>query len=115
MASSGPAEVGSHPQRKFLRRKVDVRVRISAEQNAPDVVHGRCTIIGEGGFGAVLTAEIPDSGYFWAEFRTPVLNEELKVRVNIRQRRGFQYGFQFVSLTREQRTQVMKIFSQGLG
>ncbi len=115
MDSPVPQLQQSHPQRRFLRRKVDVRVKIAAEQNTTDVIHGRCTIIGEGGFGAVLTAELPDSGYFWAEFRTPTLTEELKVRVNVRQKRGFQYGFQFVSLTRDQRTRVMKIFAQGLG
>lgn len=105
----------THPQRRFLRRQVDVRVRLSADQKDSEIMHGRCTTIGEGGFGAVLGGELPSSGYFWAEFRTPILTSELKVRVNIRQKRGFHYGFQFVSLTRDQRNLVMKIFAQGLG
>lgn len=115
METSAATQPEPHFQRRFLRRRVDVRVRISSDTGAQDVLHGRCTVIGEGGFGAILSGELPDSGYYWAEFRSSLLEDELRVRVNVRQKKGFQYGFQFSSLTRDQRSLVMKIFAHGLG
>jgi hypothetical protein len=100
--------------RQFLRRKVDVRVRVSADAEGANPIHGRCTTVGEGGFGAVLTAELPEHKQFFVEFRPAKMDDNLRIRAEVRQKRGFQYGFRFLALTREQRKLVMNIFARGL-
>ncbi len=100
--------------RRFLRRRVDVRIRISSDREGRSPVFGRCNTIGEGGFGAILTSEPPDSPQVWVEFRSPKLTEELKLKAELRNRQGFQYGFQFITPTQRERNLIMQIFAQGL-
>ncbi len=100
--------------RRFLRRKVDVRVRVSADSEGANPVHGRCTTVGEGGFGAILTGELPEHRQVFVEFRAPKADENFRIMAEVRQKRGFQYGFKFLALTREQRKAVMAIFARGL-
>ncbi len=104
----------SRPMRQFLRRKVDVRVRISADAAGTNAISGRCITLGEGGFGAILTGELPEHRQVWVEFRVPQLTESCRVVAEVRQKRGFQYGFKFLALTREQRKFIMEIFARGL-
>ena len=114
MLNQLPNQGPSRPMRQFLRRKVDVRVRVSANAEGANPIHGRCVTVGEGGFGAVLTAELPEHHQFWVEFRPAKMEENLRVMAEVRQKRGFQYGFKFLALTREQRKMVMTIFARGL-
>ena len=110
ISNQGPGR----PMRRFLRRKVDVRVRVCADAAGANPIHGRCTTVGEGGFGAILTAELPENHQFYVEFRPPKMDDNFRVIAEVRQRRGFQYGFKFLALTREQRKAVMTIFARGL-
>ncbi len=100
--------------RRYLRRRVDVRIRITTDRAGKAPVFGRCNTIGEGGFGAVLTSEPPDSREVWVEFRSPKLTEELKLKAELRNKQGFQYGFQFITPTPRERSLIMQIFAQGL-
>jgi hypothetical protein len=109
-----PNQSPCRPMRQFLRRKVDVRVRVSADSAGADPIHGRCVTVGEGGFGAILSAELPEHHQFWVEFRAPKIEESLRVIAEVRQKRGFQYGFKFLALTRDQRKLIMSIFARGL-
>lgn len=114
MLSDVPNQSPSRPMRQFLRRKVDIRVRVSADSAGAEPIHGRCITVGEGGFGAILTAELPEHRQFWVEFRVPKIDETLRVIAEVRQKRGFQYGFKFLALSRDQRKLVMSIFARGL-
>src|SRR5512140_3165784 len=114
MLNEIPNQSPGRPMRRFLRRKVDVRVRVSADAEGANPVHGRCITVGEGGFGAILTGELPEHRQVYVEFRAPKLEETFRIIAEVRQKRGFQYGFKFLALTREQRKAVMAIFARGL-
>lgn len=114
MLTSIPNQGPGRPMRQFLRRKVDVRVRVSADATGGNPIHGRCVTVGEGGFGAILTSELPENRQVWVEFRNSKIDENFRVIAEVRQKRGFQYGFKFLALTREQRKAVMAIFARGL-
>lgn len=114
MLNEIPNQSPSRPMRQYLRRKVDVRVRVSPDAKGTNAVLGRCTTVGEGGFGAILTGELPEHHQVWVEFRVGKIDETLRVIAEVRQKKGFQYGFKFLALTREQRKQVMGIFARGL-
>ena len=114
MLTNIPNQGPSRPMRQYLRRKVDVRVRVSADAEGANPIHGRCVTVGEGGFGAILTSELPENRQVWVEFRQPKIDDGLRIIAEVRQKRGFQYGFKFLALTREQRKAVMALFARGL-
>lgn len=114
MLNEIPNQSPSRPMRQYLRRKVDVRVRVSPDVSGSNAVLGRCTTVGEGGFGAILTGELPEHRQVWVEFRAGKIEENFRIIAEVRQKRGFQYGFKFLALTKEQRKHVMGIFARGL-
>lgn len=109
------AKQGFHtrPARRYIRRKLDMRVRIALKPDSNDFVHGRCITVSEGGFGAILTNELPDQGEVWVEFRTSKIPQGTRFHAQIRQRRGFQYGFQFVAPSPKQNILIRQIFAEG--
>jgi hypothetical protein len=115
MSQEKPVEQGFHtrPARRYLRRRLDMRVRIATKADSNDFVLGRCITVSEGGFGAILTGELPENGDVWVEFRSNKLQGETRFRAAIRQRRGFQYGFQFVAPSPKHKIILRQIFAEG--
>ncbi|MDT8067755.1 MAG: PilZ domain-containing protein [Terriglobia bacterium] len=101
------------PVRRYIRRKLDMRVRILTQAEGVDVVHGRCITISEGGFGAILTQELPEQKEVWVEFRSPNLVQQNQIRAEVRQAKGFHYGFQFVSPDQQARSFIRRLVAQG--
>jgi hypothetical protein len=83
------------------RTEIPIRVTLLAEAGYKEVL-GRCGDIGEGGAGAVLTAEVPKGEVVDLELSCPG-GEQFAVRAVVRYRRGLLHGFEFMSLTPEQR------------
>jgi hypothetical protein len=92
-----------------------MRIRIIPEPSVGEVVHGRCTTVSEGGFGAILTQELPPQNEIWVEFRGASVPENARLRAEVRQRRGFQYGFQFVSPNAQEKSLIRQLVAQGVG
>lgn len=90
-----------------------MRIHILTKPNGGDVVHGRCITISEGGFGAILTQTLPAQNEIWVQFRAPNLDEESQLRAEIRQVKGFHYGFQFISPDRDARSLIRRLVAQG--
>lgn len=86
------------------RTEIPIKVRLLAEGGYTDVL-GRCSDIGEGGAGAVLTAEVPKGEVVDLELSCPG-GEQFAVRAIVRYRRGLLHGFEFMSLSTEQRSLV---------
>ncbi len=103
----------SRPVRRYIRRKLDMRIRILSQANGREVVHGRCITISEGGFGAILTQELPAQNEVWVQFRSPNLAETNQIRAEVRQAKGFHYGFQFVSPDKQARSFIRRLVAQG--
>lgn len=74
---------------------------------------GRCVTIGEGGFGAVLTQPLPAQNEIWVQFRAPNVGEENPLRAEVRQTKGFHYGFQFISPDSTARSFIRRLVAQG--
>ena len=115
MSTDKTAKGGFHtrPARRYIRRKLDMRIRISLGPNSNEFIHGRCITISEGGFGAVLSAELPPDGDIWVEFRGSNLPSDTRFRAEIRQKRGFQYGFQFAAPSPKEKIQIRQIYGEG--
>jgi hypothetical protein len=115
MSQEKTANQGFHTRaaRRYLRRRLDMRVRIAVKADSNEFVLGRCITVSEGGFGAILTGELPEGSDVWVEFRTPKVPADTRLRAQIRQRRGFQYGFQFVAPSPKHKILIRQIFAEG--
>ena len=107
------ASENPRPIRRYIRRKLDMRIHILTRPEGGEVVHGRCITISEGGFGAILTQALPSQDEIWVQFRGANLTEDSQLRAEVRQAKGFHYGFQFVSPDRGARSFIRRLVAQG--
>src|SRR5512146_1521061 len=111
--SKAKASDSPRPVRRYIRRRLDMRVRIRTHSNEGEIIHGRCITIGEGGFGAILTQQLPAQNEVWVQFRGSNLSEENEILAEVRQTKGFHYGFQFVSPDQRARSLIRRLVAQG--
>jgi hypothetical protein len=72
-----------------------------------------CKDLSEAGIGVLLAAEVPMGEVVSLSFCLPGLAEPWEIRAVLRHRRGFHYGFEFISLVGE-RGAVLKKYIEGL-
>jgi PilZ domain-containing protein len=88
------------PQRKHARyrcnQKLCVRYRIDGQDF---IAYGRCTMVGKGGLGAHLPAELPLGQVATLEISLTVGGIPQTVKGQVVNRRGPNYGFQFLEVT----------------
>ncbi|MFZ0201686.1 MAG: PilZ domain-containing protein [Candidatus Sulfotelmatobacter sp.] len=75
-------------------------------------IEGHCRDLSEAGMGIILAAELNSGEVVGLSFRLPESALAFDVRAVVRHRRGYQYGFEFLSLSPEQRD-MLKDFFQG--
>jgi len=63
---------------------------------------GHCRDLSEGGIGALIAAELKLGEVASLAFSLPGMPQEWRVRAVLRHRRGYHYGFEFLSLSEEQ-------------
>lgn len=89
-------------QRRHPRHDLDERLAVTYDQGGrPKVLHGRCTSLSLGGFGAVLAGHLESGEVISVEFRFGS-GEPLRLRAHVRHRRGFHHGFEFLGLSSAQ-------------
>jgi len=89
-------------RRRYPRHRADLPVRLTAlcEKGYADIT-GRCSDIGRGGVGAVLTGEVPAGEVVSIEFRLAPSAALLTTRAIVRYQRGFSHGLEFLSPSAE--------------
>jgi hypothetical protein len=102
----------SRPVRRYIRRRLDMRIRILTQAAGGEIVHGRCVTISEGGFGAILTQTLPTRNEIWVQFRGTNLGDENQLRAEVRQAKGFHYGFQFIAPDPGARSFIRRLMAQ---
>ncbi len=110
MIPGSGSQAGYANERRHPRHVVDVRVLVThGPVRGEDTAHGRSRDVSEGGIGAILPAiklsvgEVVD-----LEFSLPGADERLAVRGMVRHHTGFTVGFEFVTLTTEQRRLIRR-------
>jgi PilZ domain len=94
-------------QRRYPRYSVDARLVAHVFQDgALSSAWGRIHEMGEDGLSATLTGELSAGDVISLEFCLPLSTMTIKVRALVRYRDGFRYGFEFLTLTPEQRHEV---------
>jgi hypothetical protein len=89
-------------RRRHARYRSDFRVAVSYLGNHYQTIEGHCRDVSEAGIGILLAAEMDNGEVVSLAFSLPGSMLSWEVRAVVRYRRGYQYGFEFLSLTSEQ-------------
>jgi c-di-GMP-binding flagellar brake protein YcgR len=116
MPSSAPKRSSPSPERR-RRRHPRYRTNFPVTlgllvQNDYQRLEGHGRDLSEAGIGILLAAELASGEVVSLSFSLPNIGQ-WEVRAVLRHRRGYQYGFEFLSLTDEQR-KLLARYVQGL-
>jgi PilZ domain-containing protein len=97
-------------KRRFPRYSLDVRVSVSVFRNAGvSNLWGRSTELGADGIGCTLTGDLQPGEVVSMEFHLPLSSSPLKLRAIVRYGQGLHYGFEFLTVTQEQRHVIQRV------
>lgn len=114
-----PEQPGDLPKRAYVRRfkryGVDKRIRIiSGDGGARQVLNGRCNVLSEGGFGAVIAGSLPQRKIVQIEFAVGELPQPLQLAAEVRFVDGFHHGFEFIAPSLEQKHIIGELFAESV-
>jgi hypothetical protein len=108
--SSGNESSGGREQRRSPRYNVDVRLRlIVAKSGKSQVVHGRGNDISENGMALFVAHEMEVGQRLEVEFTLPYSRQPLRVGIAVRNRNGYRYGVEFLTLSVPQRDEILRL------
>jgi PilZ domain len=117
MPASTPKPATDQPgrrRRRHPRYRADFRVMVNyLLGNQYQKLEGHCRDLAEAGIGILLAAELNSGEVVGLSFSLPGSASSWEVRAVARYRRGYQYGFEFLSLTGEQR-EGLRSYVKGL-
>jgi c-di-GMP-binding flagellar brake protein YcgR len=101
-------------RRRHARYRVDFRaIATYLNENRYTKLEGHCNDLSEAGIGMLLPSEMNNGEVVGLSFSPPGSSRAIELRAVVRYRRGYHYGFEFLSLTNEQR-QTLKSAVKGL-
>ena len=105
------SQSGTSASRRFLRRPVDVRVKLIPEPSSGEraIVHARTYDLSVSGIGLTLTRELPLGTVVMLCLRVPGRDCLLCLPAVLIRRRGFRAGLRFVQPTAEQRLMLSEL------
>jgi len=108
------ANQSARRRRRHPRYSADFRVTVSyLLENQYHNLEGHCRDLAEAGIGILLAAELNGGEVAAFNFLLPGSDLPWEVRAVVRYRRGYHYGFEFLSLTEQQR-ETLDSYLKGL-
>jgi len=99
-------------RRRYRRYRADFRVTVNfLLGNQYQKLEGHCRDLSEAGIGILLATEMNAGEVAGLTFSLPGSAVPWQVRAVVRYRRGYQYGFEFLSLTGEQQASLNSYFN----
>lgn len=93
-------------RRRYPRHRADFALAGSVlREDGYFAVQGRCSDIGQGGMGVVLTSGVESGEVLVLEFRLSDSGEAVSIRAIVRYR-GFVHGLEFLGLSGEQQSAI---------
>ena len=106
MTSSRPKRAPAYidrRRRRHTRYRSDFRITVNhLLGNQYQKIEGHCRDLSEAGIGILLAADLNVSEVSGLSFSLPGSTIPWQVRAVVRYRRGYHYGFEFLSLSSEQ-------------
>jgi PilZ domain-containing protein len=100
-------------RRRFPRYRTDLPLRVRTPQNRD--LDGCCVVIAEGGLGGILPESIPVGSVVQLWLAVPTHPRPLELWAIVRCLREIHHGFEFVSLTEDERQSVREFCIQLAG
>jgi len=108
---------GSRPQyvRRFARHRCSRAMQVRLRRDNEEVLlKGRCTVISEGGFEALVSGEVPLGRIVTIEFYLDGDSDPVPLSARVINHHGFSFGFQFIAPTSLQRSIIADFFYEEL-
>lgn len=107
---SGGAVCSAASQRRFPRYGLDVRFTIEGLRDGEKIrMWGRSNEIGQDGIGGTLTGKLQPGEVVWLELSLPRMSVPLRIRALVRYQLGLRHGFEFLTLTSDQRAGILRV------
>jgi len=95
--------VSERRQRRYPRYRAEFPVTVTLFSGQErESLDAHCRDISEAGIGVLIAADLPLGDVASLAFSIPGTPERIDVRAVLRCRRGYQYGFEFLSLSSQQ-------------
>ncbi|MBZ5648652.1 MAG: PilZ domain-containing protein [Acidobacteriia bacterium] len=109
-ASPGSAPGGGRDMRRSPRYTVDVRLRLIVHKSGKNtIVHGRGNDISESGMALFVAHDLEVGDRLEVEFTLPYSRQPLRAGATIRNRNGYRYGVEFLTLSIPQREEILRL------
>jgi c-di-GMP-binding flagellar brake protein YcgR len=96
--------------RRGDRQEVDFRIRLLYSINGvQESVHGRGSDLSEGGMSVYAAAEVNEGVHVHVEFTLPYSRNMLLVEAVVRNKQGYRYGLEFLTLSASQREEITRL------
>jgi len=113
-AGRAPKPVAGRRLRRYPRYRCDFPLTATLFAGTThQSLAGHCRDLSAGGLGALVAADLPTGEVISLTFSLPGSTESWKVRSVLRYRRGYHYGFEFLSLS-ESHSKTLEIYLPGL-
>jgi len=113
-----PTSPEGRPQqyvRRFARHRCSRAMQVRFQRNnAESLLKGRCTVISEGGFEALVSGELPPGRMVTIEFHLDGVAAPIPLSARVINQHGFTYGFQFIAPGALQRSIIADFFYEEL-
>jgi hypothetical protein len=101
--------------RRFARHRCSRAMRVRFQKNNEELLlQGRCTVISEGGFEALISGELPLGRIVTIEFYLDGLADPIPLSARVMNHYGFSFGFQFIAPSSLQRSIIADFFYEEL-
>jgi c-di-GMP-binding flagellar brake protein YcgR len=95
--------------RRWKRFKVDVRVRLRRwEEPEESALVVRSYELGEGGISVYASETLEMGTFMMLAFQLPGMEQGMRLRAVVRDRRGFRCGLEFVDLKVAERAEILR-------
>lgn len=101
---------GGRDLRRTPRYSVDVRLKLIVTKDGKSaMIHGRGNDISEHGMALFVAHDLEVGQRLEVEFTLPYSRQPLRVRITIRNRTGYRYGAEFVTLSVPQSEEILRL------
>ena len=101
--------------RRFARHRCSRAMQVRLRRGNEEILlKGRCTVISEGGFEALVSGEVPLGRMVTIEFYLDGVSDPVPLSARVINQHGFSFGFQFIAPTSLQRSIIADFFYEEL-
>jgi c-di-GMP-binding flagellar brake protein YcgR len=112
-ANPSSSSIKETKDRRWKRVPLDVRVKaIIVQDERKTVVYGRSIQLSIGGMGVTMTREMPKGTVATLIFKLPGDEDERTFEAEVRYRKGFRCGFEFLMISAQTRQELLRFCMQ---